>query len=223
MSTQLRQVLNRKALADEARRLTLLSIFGAEDEDEGDDEEEDDSDSDTSSEDEEDDDDDESESKTQSFPRAYVEKVRKEAAANRKRANDLEKQLEEIQAKDLSEKEKAEKRAKDAEANAEAKEKQLKALLIGSRVESVARFLEFNDPDDAAALLDLSDLETGDDDLPTTKAIRKALRKLATDKPYLVSDSGSGDGSHKGPNPPADKVKARKDELISSGRVAITR
>lgn len=225
---RLRQVLNAKAMRDEARRLTLLSIFGAEG-DEDEEEEEDDSSDDSDSEDEEDDedDDDDSDSDSKTFPKSYVKKLRQESAATRiarkeaeKRATELQKQLDEINEKDLSEKEKAEKRAEQAEEKAQKAQERVTKLLVSNRIEAVARDLTFNDPDDAHLLLDLSKLDKDEDGIPTSKAIKSSLKKLIADKPYLVK-STSGDGGAHGANPPTDATKKREEELVKQGRVRV--
>lgn len=215
---QLRRVLNAKAMRDEARRKTLLAIFGAEGEEE-EDEEEDESPDD--SDDSEDSEDEEESSEPETFPRSYVEKLRKEAAASRTKAAEAQKQLDAINEKDLSEKELAEKRATEAEARADEAESRIVRLLRSSRIESVARELTFNDPDDAHALIADQELETDDEGIPTSKAVRKALRKLVEEKPYLVGGT-SADGGAQGQNPKTNRQSDRVKELTARGdRVVI--
>jgi pyruvate/2-oxoglutarate dehydrogenase complex dihydrolipoamide acyltransferase (E2) component len=80
------------------------------------------------------------------FDRAYVTKIREEAAANRVKAKELEAKLKEYEDRDLSEIDKAK---KDAEAAA-AERDGLRAELVETRRESlvhkVAAELKFNDP-----------------------------------------------------------------------------
>jgi hypothetical protein len=57
--------------------------------------------------------------------------------------------------------------------------------IVNAEVKAVAGVLGFNDPADALQIIDASKLPVKDDE-PDTDAIRKAIEKLATDKPYLL-------------------------------------
>lgn len=57
--------------------------------------------------------------------------------------------------------------------------------LVSSEVKGIASALGFNDPADALQVIDQAALPVKDDE-PDTDAIRKAVEKLATEKPYLV-------------------------------------
>jgi hypothetical protein len=71
--------------------------------------------------------------------------------------------------------------------------------LIRAEVASVARDLEFADPDDAWKLADLAEVKA-DDDLNVDRAlVKKTLEKLAKDKPYLLKVGG---GAPKPGTPP---------------------
>lgn len=62
--------------------------------------------------------------------------------------------------------------------------------LVHSEVKSVASALGFNDPSDALQALGGELPVKGDE--PDTEAIKKAIEKLAADKPYLVAEPRTG-------------------------------
>lgn len=57
--------------------------------------------------------------------------------------------------------------------------------IVNAEVKAIAGVLGFNDPADALQIVNASQLPVKDDE-PDTDAIRKAIEKLATDKPYLL-------------------------------------
>lgn len=57
--------------------------------------------------------------------------------------------------------------------------------IVNAEVKAIAGVLGFNDPADALQVVNASELPVKDDE-PDTDAIRKAIEKLATDKPYLL-------------------------------------
>lgn len=57
--------------------------------------------------------------------------------------------------------------------------------IVNAEVKAIAGVLGFNDPADALQIVNASELPVKDDE-PDTDAIRKAIEKLATDKPYLL-------------------------------------
>lgn len=57
--------------------------------------------------------------------------------------------------------------------------------LVGAEVKAIAGVLGFNDPADALAVIDSSAMPVKDDE-PDTEAIKKAIEKLAAEKPYLL-------------------------------------
>lgn len=171
----------------------------------------------------EDDDSGDDDSGSDTFDKAYVQKLRKEAAENRIKRKEAEDQLAELAKAEMSETERL--KAEKAEAESRAQEATAKAseMLTRYRVESEASGLKFHDPSDVFSLLDLDELPTDDEGLPTRKAVKGALQKLAKSKPYLVNAEGGGfDGGGSGPNPIKSKPKEeRVKQLTSQGRIPI--
>lgn len=85
-----------------------------------------------------------------------------------------------------SQKSESEKAIDEAKRTAETEVSQrFLSKLVTAEVKAVAGVLGFNDPSDALQVVDQSALPVKDDE-PDTEAIRKAIEKLATDKPYLL-------------------------------------
>ena len=107
-------------------------------------------------------------------------------------------ELKRLKQAQLSDQERSTARAKELEqqlADAQSTETQLRLTiaerLIRAEVASVARDLEFADPDDAWRLADLAEVKA-DDELNVDRAVvKKALEKLAKDKPYLLKPGGT--------------------------------
>ena len=142
----------------------------------------------------------EAEGKTdaRSFDQPYVDSIRSESAKYRKRAQDAEAKLKEHDQEQMSELEKAQSVATDANAKVEG----LENLLAGERTRNTvtleATKMNFQDPADALSLLDVSDLNMDEETKrPTTKSVQGALKTLVKDKPYLLKEApkpGSADG-----------------------------
>lgn len=106
-------------------------------------------------------------------------------------------ELKKLRQAQLSDQERSAARATELEqklADAQSSETQLRMTiaerLIRAEVASVARDLEFADPDDAWRLADLAEVKA-DDELNVDRAlVKKALEKLAKDKPYLLKAGG---------------------------------
>lgn len=132
-----------------------------------------------------------------SFSEDYVKELRGESASYRKRAQEAEARLKEIEQAQMSELEKAQTVAKESVDRITA----LEALLHNERTRNAvvlaATELNFRDPADALNLIDLDSLtydeETGK---PSTKSVSGALGRLASAKPYLVGtpSPGTADG-----------------------------
>jgi hypothetical protein len=147
------------------------------------------------------------EEESESFDREYVEKIRKEAAANRVRANAAEKELDALKTSQMSEQEKAIENAK-REGLAEA-EKLYKPLLAQERVKAQASG-DFEDPDDAIRYLDLDKV-----DLDDKYAIGEALTQLLKDKPYLAAKNRMARPIDQGPQGKGVEVKTGDDWVRS--------
>ncbi|WP_024356688.1 hypothetical protein [Leucobacter chironomi] len=86
--------------------------------------------------------------------------------------------------------------------------------LVSSEVKAIASALGFNDPSDALAVIDAEKLPVKDDE-PDTEAIKAAVEKLATDKPYLVKA-----GSARPATRPRPKQGERQESGPAKGRAA---
>lgn len=122
------------------------------------------------------------------FPRPYVEELRNESASYRTKLREAEARLAELDAKvkefegeKLSEIERAQKERDEAAAARDAALAEARQIRMERMVSKIAANLNFNDPDDALALL--PPLEPGDDGLPSEQAVRGALSTIAKNKP----------------------------------------
>lgn len=169
---------------------------GAEDEEEDESQEdEDDSDDDA-------DDGDEKEVGSKSSD-PKVKAARDEAAKSRiraKKAEDglasLQKRLDKIEEADLSDKEKAERKAAKSEKSTLTLKEQLHNERVSNAILAQAARMSFTDPADAEALIDMDlvDYDEDNDGRPTPASVEKALKALAKSKPYLTSKGGTGSG-----------------------------
>ena len=154
------------------------------------------------------------------FDQSYVDSIRSESAKYRKRAQDAEEQVKKHDQDQMSELEKAQSQATDAEAKVEG----LENLLAGERTRNTvtleATKMNFQDPADALSLIDATDLNIDDEtNRPTTKSVQGALKTLVKDKPYLVkeaqkpgsADGGAGGGA--GDLTEEEKIAAHEKEL----------
>lgn len=72
--------------------------------------------------------------------------------------------------------------------------------LVSTEVKAVAAMLGFNDPADALSVIDATKLPVKDDE-PDTEAIKAAVEKLATEKPYLVKAGTTRPSTRPRPKP----------------------
>lgn len=86
--------------------------------------------------------------------------------------------------------------------------------LVSTEVKAVAAMLGFNDPADALAVVDATALPVKDDE-PDTDAIKAAVEKLATDKPYLLKA-----GTVRPATRPRPKQGERQESESKKGRAA---
>lgn len=129
-----------------------------------------------------------------------VEDLRKKAA-----------RLDELEASQKSELEKATEKTAEAERRAQTAEAALKTERTRNAIARAAVKANFIDPDDAAALIDHASIEYDRDDEPSN--LDKLLAALAKSKPHLISEAppatpGSGDGGPRG-SAPATKDPAQ--------------
>jgi hypothetical protein len=115
--------------------------------------------------------------------REYVEQLRKEASANRKKATDLEARLKAEDDKKLSDQERIARELAEARAETERLRQERQADRKRHAVERLAVEMAFHDPEDAYAAV-ANQVELDDNDLPTN--VKRLLEGLAKAKPYLI-------------------------------------
>jgi len=152
---------------------------------------------------------------SKTFDAEYVKKLRAEAAANRKKASQLEAELKKHQDAQLSEIEKAKKAAAETAARLEATEAALRAERVGREVERAAVKLNL-DPELAGRLVSADMLEFDDETgMPTNT--EKVLQGLLKKWPNLVkgqvqpANINANDGRGTAlPDPKAREAELRK-------------
>jgi hypothetical protein len=116
--------------------------------------------------------------------RAALKAANKESADRRKRLEALEADEAKRKEAELSEVEKADQRAKAAEAKAQGLEQRWRDGMLRSAVTVEASKLQFYDPEDAFRLADLTALTVNEDG--TVTGVEDALKALVKAKPHLV-------------------------------------
>lgn len=119
-----------------------------------------------------------------------VKELRAEAASHRTKAREFEDKLKAYDTEKMTETEKLQKRAQEAEQKAADADNRVKQTNLRLEIERQARKLNIVDEDAAARLLDSDAIKFGDDGKPTN--VEKLLQQLVKDKPYLVGTSGDG-------------------------------
>ena len=173
-------------------------------------------------------------------PISELRKIRAEAAKYRKQLRQLESKVaREQKASELAKMEETDRlKAIAEEAEARAKTLKEKADIIAKRaaIVSVASALNFYNPQDAASMVDLGQIEIDDDGTVDEKEINELVKSLVESKPYLVrGQSDSQDMAGFGPTNPAssnwpkpkfrtkdqiDRMKQQSNEAMRSGRVS---
>jgi hypothetical protein len=170
-------------------------------------------------------------------PISELRKVRAEAAKYRRRLRQLESEIQkERKAVELSKMEETDRLkaiAAEAEAKANALKKRADAVAKQTAVITAASGLGFHNPRDAAAMVDLRQIEADDDGNVDEEKANELVKSLAESKPYLIRGdeneipayAGMGAGRNTfsvGPsNPPSDtwpKPKLRSRDLIDRFR-----
>lgn len=118
--------------------------------------------------------------------------LRQENAGHRTKLSDLEKKVKQYDDEKLSESEKLQKAAKDAEDRAASIEAQLRSERLTLSIEREARKLNIVDPE-MAALAIQSKVEYDKDGKPTN--VSTLLADLVKAKPFLVAQEGGGGGT----------------------------
>lgn len=163
------------------------------------------------------------------FDRAYVEKLRREAADYRTRAKAAEEELDEKKKAEMSDLEKAQTTAQQEKERGDKLQSEIDTLRLHMAVTSVANSMNFHDPEDALSLIDSSSIQRNDEGLPNKQSVEAAVKRLAESKPHLVkgknAGSGSGDGGARGQGggnmTEEEKRKQLQQEYAERGGVPI--
>lgn len=122
------------------------------------------------------------------FPRAYVEDLRRESAGHRTRAQAAEARLTELT-------EAAARAARESEARITAAEQRYTETLIASAILAGAARMGFIDPQDAVRLADTARVAVEDGRVAGADT---ALEELAKAKPHLLRGTGATDAAATG-------------------------
>jgi hypothetical protein len=147
-------------------------------------------------------------------------KLRRENQQLRARAKAAEEKALGYETAQMTELEKAKQAAALAEAEAAKLREAVKQDRILNAIRSKAAGANFHDPEDATRLIDLADIEVGEDGKPDGRSVKAAIDRLVKERPHLVKQPspGGGDGGPTGqPKPPTfdDRVRSRVDELLN--------
>lgn len=122
------------------------------------------------------------------FDTEYVRKLRAEAADYRKRLRELEGKVRAEEEAKMTEQEKLQKRLAELERQSTEYQQTMQARTLEYEVKLHAARLGVVDPEAAYRLLDIREIEFGEDGKPAN--IEKALRALIAAKPYLAGGGG---------------------------------
>lgn len=119
---------------------------------------------------------------------AKYEALRKEAAANRRRAKAAEEKLRLREEAELSEKERADKRAQEAEARALAAETRARDARLEVAVTNAATALRFEKAPQALAILKAEKLDrvTFDEETGIPENVEELVKEIGTENPNLI-------------------------------------
>lgn len=165
----------------------------------------------------------------ETFDRDYVEKLRSENAKRRSRERELEEKLEAYEKERMSDLEKAQSAATEAQERLASIETELRQERFRNAVISQASASQFTDPEDAVRMIDPStvtvDEETG---IPNRQSLEAAVKKLVAAKPYLVAQTtgGSGEGGSRGSGgggEEAERIRSISQNIERRGGVPISR
>ena len=118
------------------------------------------------------------------FDAEYVRKLRSEAAEYRKRLRELEQVVKQQEEAKLSEQERLQKRLAELEREQATWQRERQDLSLKYETMLMASRLGIVDPEAAYRLLDLADIEFGEDGAP--RNLEQSLKDLIKRRPYLV-------------------------------------
>lgn len=124
-----------------------------------------------------------------------ISELRREAAANRKKAKEAADALKAKEDAEKSDLEKAQTEAQAAADRAAQAETRLSQELAKSVIREQARDMGFVDPEAIPRLIDQDDLDRDDDGRPLVDSVRLKLADLAKSKTYLLGGGGGSPGN----------------------------
>jgi hypothetical protein len=173
-------------------------------------------------------------------PISELRKVRAEAAKYRKRLRHLENKMEEekrnVELAKMEETDRLKAVAAEAEARVEKLRKRADIIAKRAAVINAASALGFHNPEDAASIVDLSEMTIDDDGNVNDEKVSDLVKTLANNKPYLlktmpddqdIADFGpTNPASGKFPRPKSrlgdqiDQMKIKAKEAMKGGRIS---
>ena len=165
------------------------------------------------------------------FPREYVETLRKENESRRHNEKELQskldafnKQEEERKKAEMTEVDRLKAEAAETKAAAEAAHNELIAERKRNAIISAAAAHKFRDPEDALAYVSLDEIQMTDEGRPHKTSVESAVKKIAESKKYLIEGVGSADGGFRGNPPPPndDKILKMKQDIANRGGVPVS-
>lgn len=137
------------------------------------------------------------------FDRAYVEKLRKEAAEHRVKAQKLQDEKTERERAEMDELTRAQAERDEEKTKRETAEQELSRTRLQMAVTTAAVTAEFYDPEDALSLIPAEGIALNEDGTPNKQSVEAAVKRLGEAKPHLVKGKvpGSGDGGARGKGP----------------------
>lgn len=142
--------------------------------------------------------------------KATLDKVRKEKRAAMRELKDLKARLQELETKDLSEKERLERERDDLRSKLEALEAKETERTARAALTAAARKAGASGPERVAKLIDLAGLDIDDD-----RAVKAAVDQVKSEFPELFPAPGPADsGAGKGGSTPSDPNAAFRAALL---------
>lgn len=157
------------------------------------------------------------------WSKAEVDAMIKESKAYRKRAQEAEAKVAEAEKAQMTELDRAKKERDEEKQKAAELEKQIARLTLEQHVVTEAASQNFATPSDVIPFLDTAAIKMDDDGKPDTNSLKAAIKRLATEKPYLIKGaggSGSGDGGARGAHTVDTEAELQK-EYQSRGMVPV--
>ena len=135
------------------------------------------------------------------YTKAEMDAAITESKNYRKRAQEAEKWKADQEKAQMSEVDRLKTEAAEAKKEAEEAKLRIARLTLEQHVVTEAASQNFATPSDVIPFLTLSEIKLDDDGKPDTNSLKAAIKRLATEKPYLIkgaNGAGSGDGGTRG-------------------------